>query len=123
MRRFLGYAALLMIGAAVTAKSATARTSSLKNRYESNYTATWRAINTINGQFTASQIAFIQGLSPAQAGLLGSLSVMTAPTSFPLADDGHSGSTWQTGERDYVNSSIDMLNDIILKLQRNGYMS
>lgn len=123
MRRLLGYTALLIVGAAVTAASGAVRTSSITNRYNSNYDATWNAINNLNGQFTANQIEFLKGLSPAQTALLESLAVMTPPTSFPLADDPHGGSTWAPNERDYVNSSIDMINDVILKLQRNGYMS
>jgi hypothetical protein len=123
MRRFLGYAVLLITAAAVTSKVGTARTSSLKNRYESNYTATWRAINILNGQFTADQTAFLSGLSPVQTNFLAHLGVMTAPTAWPLADDPNSGSTWATGERDYVNAPTDMINDVVQKLIRQNFMT
>lgn len=123
MRRLLGYAALLIAGAAVTAASGVARTSSITNRYTSNYGATWDAINNLNGQFTADQIAFLKGLSPAQTEFLGNLGQMTAPTSYPLQDDPHGGSTWASNERDYVNAPIDMANDIVLKLIRQNFMT
>jgi hypothetical protein len=40
-----------------------------------------------------------------------------------LADDPFSGSSWGSGERDYVNSSIDYINVIDGNLQSHGFMS
>jgi hypothetical protein len=62
------------------------------------------------------------GLTNVQSTFLATLSQMTTPASYPLADDPTSGSTWASGERAYVNSSIDQLNSIVQKLQRNGLM-
>jgi hypothetical protein len=123
VRRLLGYTLLLIVAAAVTKASGTARTSSITNRYNSNYDATWNAINNLNGQFTADQLAFLKGLSPTQTEFLGNLGQMTAPTSYPLQDDPHGGSTWASNERDYVNAPIDMANDVVLKLIRQNFMT
>ena len=63
------------------------------------------------------------GVTKAQFTFLAGLSQMTTPTTFPLPADSGSGSYWITGERDFVNSSINLDNDLIDKLQRNGFMS
>jgi hypothetical protein len=112
MRRLLGLALLLTAASAVTSRVGTARTSSLTNRYDSNYDATWRAINALNAQFTPAQLAFLQGLG-----------TMTAPTSYPLDRDPSTGASWVTGERDYVNASTDLANDLVAKLIRQGFMT
>ena len=121
MRRLLGYTALLMVGAAVTAASGVARTSSITNRYNSNYAATWTAINKLS--FTDQQIAFIQSLSPAQCTFLSNVKQIGVPTDYPLAGDGHTGANWAAGERDFINAITDCLNDLINKMQTQHIMS
>lgn len=132
MRRLLGYAALLIGGAAVMAASDVARTSSITNRYGSNYTATWTAINKLS--FTDAQIAFIQGLTtqqmtfisglaPAQCTFLANIEQLGIPTDWPVALDSHTGASWATGERDIINAVIDCLNDFITLMQRQHLMS
>lgn len=123
MRRLLGYAALLIAGAAVTAASGVARTSSITNRYNSNYDATWTAINNLNGQFNANQIAFLSGLSAAQCTFLANIKQIGVPTDYPLAGDGHSGANWATNERDFLNAVIDLVNDLVNKMQTQHIMS
>lgn len=121
MRRLLGYTALLIVGAAVTAASGVARTSSVTNRYNSNYGATWTAINKLS--FTDQQIAFIQSLSPAQCTFLANVKQIGVPTDYPLAGDPHSGASWATNERDYINAIADLVNDLVNKMQTQHIMS
>jgi hypothetical protein len=96
----------------IVIKASDARHNSIKNRYESNYSATWTAINNLTGQFTPAQITF-----------LNSLSQMTTIGGVPMATDPTTGTTWASGERDYVNAPINVVNSLIDKLERNGYMS
>lgn len=63
------------------------------------------------------------GLVQAQSVFLAGLQVMTTPGTYPLASDAGSGSYWITGERNYVNSSINLDNLLIQKLQRSGLMT
>lgn len=123
MRRLLGYALLLATVAAVTAKTGTARTSSITNKYNSNYAATWTAINNLSGQFNAAQIAFLSGLSNAQCTFLANVEQIGVPENWPLAEDSHSGSTWATGERDVINALIDSYNDLVTKMIRQHLAS
>lgn len=121
MRRLLGYTALLIVGAAVTAASGVARTSSLTNRYDSNYDATWTALNKLN--FSDDQLAFIKGLSSAQCTFLANVKQIGVPTDYPLVGDPHSGANWASGERDYINAIVDCLDDLINKMQTQHIMS
>ena len=109
--RLITLAVALGVTAIIT-KAPSARTYSLKNRYEANYSATWTAINNLSAQFTPAQVTFLAGLTE-----------MTVPASYPLPDDPSSGNNWATGERDFVNGAIDGWNSLIQKLQRNGLMS
>ena len=52
----------------------------------------------------------------------GTIGQMTTPSGYPLATDPNSGSTWATGERDYINNCINMVNLLVNKLQNEGYM-
>jgi hypothetical protein len=48
---------------------------------------------------------------------------MTTPGTYPLPDDDGAGNYWITNERDFVNSSIDIANLLIQKLQRSNLMT
>jgi hypothetical protein len=121
MRRFLGYIALAIAGAVVMAASDVARTSSLTNRYDSNYDATWTALNKLS--FSDQQLAFIKGLSAAQCTFLANVKQIGVPLDYPLAGDGHSGASWASGERDYINAIVDLVNDLVNKMQTQHIMS
>lgn len=127
-------AALFFLGAMtlITIKASSARANSLKDRYESNYAATWTAINKLS--FTNAQIAFIQGLTtqqmafiagllPAQCTFLANVQQIGVPVNYPLTDDPHTGSTWITNERDFINAAIDLVNDLVNKMQTQHIMS
>lgn len=63
------------------------------------------------------------GLLEAQSVFLAAVNVMSTPLTYPLSDDPTTGSIWASGERDYVNSSIDQLNSLVQKLQRSNLMA
>lgn len=63
------------------------------------------------------------GLLQAQSVFLATINAMTTPGTYPLATDGGSGSYWITGERNYVNGTINMDNLLIQKLQRANLMT
>jgi hypothetical protein len=61
------------------------------------------------------------GLTNSQASFLASLSQMSTEGTQPL--DPNTGSTWATGERDYINNAVGAINNLISRLQSNGYMN
>lgn len=63
------------------------------------------------------------GVTTAQFVFLNNLGQMTLPGTYPLSNDGGSGSYWITNERDYVNSSINLANLLVQKLVFEGYMA
>jgi hypothetical protein len=104
-------AALVFGAAALATATVTRKADSLKNRYESNYAATWTAINKLTGNFTDAQVSFLAGLS------------QMPPIEDALPQDPHTGSTWQSNERDYLNSVIDQYNAVASLLISHGYAS
>lgn len=48
---------------------------------------------------------------------------MVPPTTWPLSTDSNTGSSWATGERDYINNLVTAVNGIINSLQNHGLMS
>lgn len=96
--------------AALGSKVNTRQTQSLRNRYESNYSATWSAINDLQaGQFTSSQVTFLAGLEP-----LGSIQ-----NSLPI--DPSVGNYWTTNERDYYNNLANAYNQLASALIFRGF--
>lgn len=76
-----------------------------------SFSGTGTVHSDVLSEFTnQSQTAFLAGLSklPHQSG---------------LATDGFTGPSWGSGERGYVNSSINYINALDADLQSNGYMS
>ena len=59
----------------------------------------------------------------SQGTFLANINSMTTPGTYPLSTDGTTGSTWAAGERDFVNSSINLDNLLIQKLQRANLMT
>jgi hypothetical protein len=104
-------AALILGAVALGAKTVTRKADSLQNRYDSNYAATWTAINSLAAQFTPAQVTFLNGLS------------QMPPIEDALPLDPHGGPTWVTGERDYINSVTDQHNAVAGLLIRHGYAS
>jgi hypothetical protein len=98
-------ALVLGVTALATAAASDRRHYSLSNRYNANYAATWTELNNHATAITALQNQF----TSAQVTFLNSLSQMT-------------GTEWASGERDYVNASINDINALVEKLQRNGLM-
>jgi hypothetical protein len=91
-------------------------------------------IATLNAQFSAPEIAFIQGLTTAQMAFISGLSTaqctflsnveqIGVPADYPLSQDGSSGSTWVTGERSFINDIVICVNDLISKMQNQHMMS
>lgn len=48
---------------------------------------------------------------------------MVPPSSWPLSSDPNTGSSWATGERQYINDLVTAVNGIINSLQNHGLMS
>jgi hypothetical protein len=107
--------ALVFGVAALGSKVVTRQAQSLKNRYESNYAATWTAINGLT--------ALTAPLDLAQVTFLASVNPMTTPLFYPLAPDTNTGPSWAAGERDFVTGSSDGINSVIQKLQRSNLMA
>ena len=54
---------------------------------------------------------------------LAGLGQMTFVPLYPFPDDPFGGNNWGSGERGYVNQCIHAINDLIGKLERQGYMT
>jgi hypothetical protein len=82
-----------------------------------------RLVNYMGLMKGLAPIANANSVSTTNATFLAGLSKL--PHQSGLADDPYNGAgpNWQTGERGYVNSSIDYINVIDGNLQSHGYMS
>ena len=78
--------------------------------------------NTGTAGVTKAQFTALAALTSAQLTFLTGLNGVTRVDNYPLIDDPGSGSTWQAGERNYVNSSIDMCNNLVQKFIASGLM-
>ena len=58
----------------------------------------------------------------ANAKFLGALNQMTVLPEYTLPTDPYGGLQWGSGERDYINTCVNAINDLVGKLQRQGYM-
>lgn len=109
-------ALLLALGTALLAAAARTRASrksiATEDRYSANFTAVWTVLNKLMPIATAENAGFLSGLGQ-----------MTVSPDYPLPDDGNGGAYWADGERDYINNCVDTINDLVQKLQRQGYMS
>lgn len=119
--RLLTAVTVAIVAALATAKAAEKRAYSTRNRYEANYSATWNKLNSHDNDIQNLK-TLTNALTPGQVAFLASINQMTAIGGVPMGNDGFSGPNWGTGERDYVNAPIDVINALIPKLQRSNLM-
>ena len=54
---------------------------------------------------------------------LAGLHQMTVVPLYPFPTDPYGGNLWGSGERDYINTCVNAINDLIGKLERQGFMT
>jgi hypothetical protein len=118
--RLLSVVLALGVTAVVTSKASDKRHYSLNNRYNSNYTATWTAINGANSSITSMQ-TLINNLFTKIGDPLQNGSGLTDSQSTFLATLGAMGNVGHPAGGD-LTSTNTQLDDLLNELATQNYM-